>query len=107
MFLYGTYSQTHSQTKKAAGSPPLLRRGRPCREMAWLAQSPHNHYLVTLGVKKMGGTRQPCMLFPRVGSSRPLVDSAPCPQHGMRSALFTVVLPRGQPETAWLARVSW
>lgn len=48
----------------------------------------HNHHLVTLGVERVGGTRQPFMLFPRVGSSRPLVDSASCPQHGIKSALF-------------------
>lgn len=35
------------------------------------------------GVERSGGARQPFMLFPRVGSSRPLVDSASCPLHGL------------------------
>lgn len=30
-FLYGTYSPTHSQTRKAAGSPPLSEEGKAIR----------------------------------------------------------------------------
>lgn len=37
MFLYGTYSLTHSHTGKVLGALLCLEEGRLCREMAWFA----------------------------------------------------------------------
>lgn len=80
MFLCGTYSQIYSQTRQAAGSPSLSRE----REgHAGRRRGSPSLLIVSTWCGEMGGARQPFMLFPRVGSSRPLADSASCPLHGL------------------------
>lgn len=105
MFLYGTYSLTHSQTGKALGALLCLEEGKAMQGDGMVrtvsSQSPP-------GMERTGRTRQPFMFLPRAGSSRPLVDSASCPQHGVGSALFHCgpVLGTAR-DSAWLAHVSW
>ena len=69
--------QTHSRPGQRASPlsgrsscPPLAQGGRG------LVQSLHNRHLVILAWREWGGTLQPFMFFPRVGSSRPLVAFA-------------------------------
>lgn len=91
--------------ERLLGALLCLEEGKAMQGDDMFVQSPHSHHLVWRERAVLGS---PFMLFPRVGSSRPLVDSASCPQHGIGSALFHCgpVLGTVQ-DSAWLAHVSW
>lgn len=61
---------------------------------------------VALGMERMGGTMQPFMFLPGLGCSGPRAASGSNPSRGSGVLFSTVVLPWGQPKTAWLAHVS-
>lgn len=84
MFLYGTYSLTHSHTGKVLGALLCLEEGKAMQGDG-MVRSPHNHHLVW---RERAGLGSP-LCTPQ---SRELKASGgfclSCPQHGVGSALF-------------------
>lgn len=97
MSLCGVYSQTHSQTRKAAGSPPLS-RGREGRAGRWRdslvsSSSPP-------GVERVRAILGSPLCFSPEWRVQGLWWILPLAlSMGLEVLLFTVVLSWGQPET--------
>lgn len=97
----GTYSDIFPNQKGCWGLSSDQRKGRPCRETAWLVQSPHNHHLATPDIERWVAPNNPLCSSPKWGIQGLL------PSAGDVKCFFTVVLSWEQPDSAWLARVSW
>lgn len=93
MLLLGTYPHKYSRAGKGCREPllcpgeeaalPLAQGGDVARCDPFTTTT-----WVTLGMERMGGTRQPFMFFSGLGCSRPRAAAGSNPSPGLRSALF-------------------